>query len=110
MVEVPWWYLWSLRQGHDAVESFNEYINSLYTTIKFKLVYSENKKRNVSDVILHLVDGFIQSDVYSKPTDSHLYLSRSSAHPKHVFRAIPFLQIVPRTLSLLSDYKNMVVT
>ena len=39
--------------------------------MKFELVYSENKL-NVSDVTLHLVDGFIQTDVYSKPIDSHL--------------------------------------
>ena len=42
------------------------------------------------DVILHLVDGFIQTDVNSKPTVSHLYLSPFGAHPKHVFQAIPF--------------------
>ena len=28
--------------------------------------------------------------MYSKPTDSHLYLSTSSSHPKHIFKAIPF--------------------
>ena len=39
---------------------------------------------------LHLVEGFIQTDVYPKPTDSHLYLPPSSAHPKHVFEAIPY--------------------
>ena len=42
------------------------------------------------DLTLHLVEGFIQTDVYSKPTDSHLYLPPSSAHPKHVFKAIPY--------------------
>ena len=89
-----WWrwrddifYLW--QQGLAALNSFTEYINSLYPTIKLELVYSEGKF-NVLDVSLHLVDGFIQTDVYSKPTDSHLYLSPSSAHPKHVFKAIPF--------------------
>ena len=30
-----------------------------------------------------------ESTFYSKPTDSHLYLSPSSCHPKHVFKAIP---------------------
>jgi hypothetical protein len=79
--------LW--QQGLAALNSFTEYINSLYPTIKFELVYSESKL-SVLDVSLHLVDGFIQTDVYSKPTDSHLYLSPSSAHPKHVFKAIPF--------------------
>ena len=42
------------------------------------------------DLTLHLIKGFIQTDVYSKPSDSHLYLPPSSAHPKHVFKAIPF--------------------
>ena len=79
--------LW--QQGPTALNSFTEYINSLYPTINFELVYSENKL-NVLDVTLHLVDGFIQTDVYSKPTDNHLYLPPSSAHPKHVFKAIPF--------------------
>ena len=89
-----WWryrddifYLW--QQGLSALNSFTDYINSLYPTIKFELVFSENKL-NVLDVTLHLVDGFIQTDVYSKPTDSHLYLPPSSAHPRHVFKAIPF--------------------
>ena len=79
--------LW--QQGPAALNSFTEYINSLYPTINFELVHSESKL-NVLDVTLHLVDGFIQTDVYSKPTDSHLYLPPSSAHPKHVFKAIPF--------------------
>lgn len=46
-----------------------------------------------SDVILlsdvTCIDGFIRTEVYSKPTDSHLYLPPASAHPKHVFKAIP---------------------
>ena len=42
------------------------------------------------DLTLHLIDGFIRTDVYSRPTASHLYLSPSSAHPKHVFKAIPY--------------------
>ena len=84
--------LW--QQGFTALSSFSEYINLLYPAIKFELVYSESKL-NVLDFILHLVDGFIQTDVYSKPSDSQLYLPSSSAHAKHVFRAIPF-GVAPR--------------
>ena len=39
---------------------------------------------------LSLVDGYIQTDVYSKPTDHHMYLLRNSAHPRHCTKAIPF--------------------
>ena len=68
---------------------FIEYINSLYPTIKFELVYSENTL-NVLDLTLHLQDGFIITDIYAKPTDSHLYLPFSSSHPAHCKRAIPY--------------------
>ena len=45
---------------------------------------------HVLDLTLHLRDGFIVTDIYSKPTDSHLYLPFSSSHPSHCKRAIPF--------------------
>ena len=36
------------------------------------------------------MNGFIQTDIYSKPTDNHIYLLRNSAHPAHVTRDIPY--------------------
>ena len=46
---------------------------------------------NVLDLTLLLVDGFIQTDIYSKPTDRHpIYLLHNSAHPSHCTKAIPF--------------------
>ena len=68
---------------------FTEYINSLYPTIKFELVYSKDSL-NVLDLTLHLKDGLISTDIYSKPTDSHLYLPYSSSHPKHCKTSIPY--------------------
>ena len=41
------------------------------------------------DLTLSLVVGFVQTDVYSKPTDYHIYLLRNSAHPSHCTKAIP---------------------
>jgi hypothetical protein len=34
------------------------------------------------------------TDVYSKPTDKHQYLSYSSCHPKHCFKSITFSQAI----------------
>ena len=68
--------------GLPKLLEFTEYINSLYPTIKFELVYSEHTL-NVSDLTLHLQDGFIITDIYTKPTDSHLYLPFSSSNPAH---------------------------
>ena len=79
--------LW--KQGLSALNSFTDYINTLYPTIRFEFVYSDSHL-NVLDLTLHLVDGYIQTDVYSKPTDSHLYLKPTNAHPEHIFKAIPY--------------------
>ena len=64
-------------------------LNSLYLTIKFELVFSEHEL-HVLDLTLYLTDGFIRTDVYSKPTGSHLYLPPTSCHPRHVYKAIPY--------------------
>ena len=42
------------------------------------------------DLTLLLQDGFISTDIYSKPTDSHLYLPYNSSHPDHCKKAIPY--------------------
>ena len=81
--------LW--QQGLPALHEFTELINSLYPTIKFELIgFFSECEHHVLDLTLHLIGGFIQTDVYSKPTDSHLYLPSPSAHPKRVFKAIPY--------------------
>ena len=79
--------LWT--QGATKLNDFTDFINALYPTIKFTVVSSE-ASLNVLDLTLSLVDGFIQTDVYSKPTDHHMYLLRNSAHPRHCTKAIPF--------------------
>ena len=75
--------------GEQQLQEFTNYINTLYPTIKFTLVFS-NKTLNVLDTTLILENGFISTDVYSKPTDSHLYLPYDSSHPIHCKRAVPY--------------------
>ena len=79
--------LWT--QGTTKLNEFTDFINSLYPTIKFTMVSSEISL-NVLDLTLLLVDGFIQTDIYSKPTDHLIYLLHNSAHPSHCTKAIPF--------------------
>ena len=79
--------LWT--QGPAKLNEFTQFINALYPTIKFTLVSPPNSL-NVLDLTLNLVNGFIQTDIYSKPTDNHIYLLQNSEHPAHVTRAIPY--------------------
>ena len=62
--------LWT--QGTTKLDEFTDFINSLYPTIKFTMVSSEISL-NVLDLTLSLVDGFIETDIYSKPADHHIY-------------------------------------
>ena len=79
-------------QGLPKLLEFTDYINGLYPTIKFELVYSDSHL-NVLDIMLHFHDRFISTDVYAKPTDSHLYLPFLSTHQIHCKRAVPFRQL-----------------
>ena len=78
--------LW--QQGLPTLHQFTDYINSLYPTIKFEFDFFWAWASRTWPYFI--IDGFIKTDVYSKPTVSHLYLPLSSCHPKHVFKAIPF--------------------
>ena len=79
--------IWTL--GLEKLLEFTDFINSLYPTIRFELVHSPTKL-NVLDITIYLKDGFLVTDVYAKPTDSHLYLPFNSSHPAHCKTSIPF--------------------
>ena len=78
--------LWA--QSKEKLFEFTDFIKSLCLTIKFELVYLESSL-NVLDLTLHLQDGFISTDIYSKLTDSHLYLPYSILHPAIIVRELP---------------------
>ena len=42
------------------------------------------------DVLVHLNNNQIQTDLHTKPTDKHQYLLKSSCHPAHTKHTIPF--------------------
>ena len=54
------------------------------------------------DISISLKDGYLTTDLYTKPTDSHAYLPPTSCHPHHVTRNIPYSQFL-RLKRLCSD-------
>ena len=91
-------------QGTTKLDEFTDFINSLYPTIKFTMVSSEISL-DVLDLTLSLVDGFIETDIYSKPTDHHIHFLRNSAHSTHCAKAIPF-GVATRVRRNCSSNKN----
>ena len=79
--------------GEDQLQEFLEWINhdQYHDTIKFTWDWSR-KNVNYLDVRVINNNGVIDTDLYTKPTDKHQYLFRTSCHPQGCKKSIPFAQ------------------
>ena len=79
--------LWT--HGEEQLDNFISYCNSRHQTINFT---AEKSKKSLPflDVMVELRDGYLETDLYSKPTDTHQYLQWSSCHPRHTKESLPY--------------------
>ena len=77
--------------GEEQLQNFLEWINQYHDTIKFTWDWSR-KNVNYLDVQVINNNGVIETDLYTKPTDKHQYLLRTSCHPKGRQKIIPYAQ------------------
>ena len=84
---------WDLEDhvSEQQLETFTEYLNSTVLENKIKFTRETSKNELVFlDTKVHLKDGFLISEIYSKSTDSHEYLNPWSCHPPQVTRNSPY--------------------
>nr|XP_039273918.1 uncharacterized protein LOC120347871 [Styela clava] len=74
--------------GETELKDFLNHANSIHPTIKFTFDYSTE---NIAflDIKVHIIDNKLETEIFTKETDSHQYLLPSSCHPKHVTANIP---------------------
>ena len=72
----------------ESLQAFHSVANSIHPNIKVDLRYSETKIEFL-DVLVGLNNGYVKTDLFSKPTDSKTYLHFSSDHPSHTKKAVP---------------------
>jgi len=72
---------------------FFAHANRIHPSIKCTHGVSKTKM-SFLDTTTAGKEGNMTTDLYSKPTDKHQYLSPSSCHPKHCFKSIPFSQAI----------------
>ena len=115
---MVWWryiddifFIWngdekSLSEFIQFAQNFSE-SQKMGSTIKFTVSQSTDEV-NFLDVRVILKDGKLTTSVYSKPTDSHLYLSQQSNHPRHMIDNIPKSQFLRlrRICSDTSDFMD----
>ena len=98
------------QHGKDNLDIFIDHLNSCSDHIKFT---SETSTEQVAflDTIVQLRNNQIETDLYSKPTDSHNYLMYDSAHPQRCKDSIPYSQFlrIRRICSNMDDYDKHVI-
>jgi hypothetical protein len=75
------------------LDEFFEHANSIHPSITFTHEVSKTKM-SFLDTTTTVKEGNMITDLYSKTTDKHQYLSPSSCHPKHFSKNIPFSQAI----------------
>ncbi|XP_070576154.1 uncharacterized protein [Ptychodera flava] len=83
--------IWTL--GEDKLLRYHKYLNSIHPSIKFTLEYGKTKQHFL-DISTSIVNGKVETDLYTKPTDSGRYLSPSSHHPRHIFNSIVYSGVI----------------
>ena len=66
--------------GEAELRKFIEHLNGVHQTIKFTSEFSNLKVNFLDTWIIKQTDHSIQTDLYTKPTDSNNYLTYRSAH------------------------------
>ena len=111
--EVPptWWRyiddnfaIW--QHSEERLTQFLENINHLHSFIKFTAEWSAKSVSFLDTKVSVDDEGYLTTDLYVKPTDTHQYLHKDSCHPSHCKRGIPYSQAlrIRRICSRTEDY------
>ncbi|XP_070554647.1 uncharacterized protein [Ptychodera flava] len=71
----------------------DKYLDSINSLITLTLEYGKTKQHFL-DISTSIVNGKVETDLYTKPTDSGRYLSPSSHHPRHIFNSIVYSGVI----------------
>ena len=93
--------------GPEKLKTFVDYLNNLHSTINFTCSHSPTNIPFL-DVMVSIKDGFIETDLYTKPTDKLQYLLISSSHPQHTKRSIPY-SLALRLRRICSNHDNYIM-
>ena len=93
--------------GKEKLMKFYEHANSINPNIKVELRWNY-KTIDFLDTTVRIENGRISTDLFTKPTDKHIYVHSKSCHPRNVKKSIPYglgLRL-KRICSNEEDYKK----
>ena len=80
-------------QEIDIFDEFMDYSNSIHDTIKFTMEFSLDSINFLDTTVKVNTKRTLYTTLYTKPTDTHLYLLYESAHPESVKKINPYGQL-----------------
>ncbi|XP_060066994.1 uncharacterized protein LOC132547247 [Ylistrum balloti] len=110
---LVWWrfiddifFIWTFRR--EDLCAFMESLSRFHPKIKFTYEVSSTSMNFLDTTVIKEEDGTLQTTLYTKPTDAHLYLHYHSCHPRQQIRNIPFGQLlrVRRICSTLDEFEK----
>ena len=75
--------------GQESLNEFLNMANDFYPFIKFT-TKTFSTEIQFLDKTIHLQNNIVETKIYSKPIDAHLYLLPKSCHPSHTIKNISF--------------------
>ena len=80
--------------GLERLNAFVHHLNNCLPSIKFEAEQSCSEIHFLDVTVSIDEQHNLQTDLYTKPTDSHNYLNYKSAHPRHCRDGIPYSQFL----------------
>lgn len=95
-------FLW--RQSFKNLDKIKTFMNSIDPKIQYTFESSLDNLNSIPflDVLITFTNGKLDTDIYSKPTDTYNYVPFNSNHPRHTIRNIPFV-LARRIKGIVSD-------
>jgi hypothetical protein len=93
------------NHGESEFLKFIDSINSAHPSISFTEVHSPEEVPFLDVLVKQSPSKEVITDLYTKPTDTHMYLHPASCHPGHVKRSIAYSQ-ARRILSICSSHET----
>ena len=94
--------------GEQQLQEFIKYLNNVHGTVKFTHESSPLPIDFLDTTVKFNANRELITTLYNKPTDSHLYLHHTSAHPRSVLSKSPYGQYLRlrRICTLDSDFEE----
>ena len=86
-IDIKW------NDTNEHLQEFLQHCNEFHPSIKFTYE-SSTEQITFLDTVTSLKNGIMTTDLHTKKTDKHQFLSPKSCHPKHCTSSIPYSQAI----------------